>query len=418
MKSRNLGWLAWGIVGLFFVLIAIGFFLQAHIGKTYFDFPLPALVALYSILGIWVVLGALIVMRHPEHPVGWLLCIGMSLPALDPFAFGYVVFSLHAAPDLLPGTTPALLWLNWSGMPSGVYILTIVMLLFPTGKLLSSRWRGVQWAATVAFITYLVLKTLEPGPVIFGSFPADNPVGLPQEIWGILEALIWTAAGVMVICYAAAWWSLIIRLRTGGGDERQQVKWIIPPATLFGIGTPIILYGEAAKNFDITQLGGAVHMVAIAGVIIGSSISIFKYHLYDIDIIINRTLVYGALTGTLAFVYFVLVTLLQNLLSAFSGPFAQGWQETPFAIVVSTLVIAVLFNPLRRRIQRFIDHRFYRRKYDAARTLEAFSASIRENVDLLDLSEVLLTTVLDSLQPEHASLWLHDQAPENSETSG
>jgi hypothetical protein len=403
MKSQNLRWLAWGFVGIYAFLVITGSLLQLSLGVAFADIPVPAFVALYTILGLWVVLGSLIVTRHPYNPVGWLLCIGMALPALDPFFFGYVMYSLRVFQGSLPGTVPALIWLNWSGMPFGVYILTLLMLLFPDGHLLSNRWRILPWVATGSLVVYITLKGLEPGDLFVSGLPMNNPAGVPASTWESLAPVMGIGLAVMVVCYSAAWWSLAIRLRRGKGEERQQVKWILPPAALFAIGIPVIVYGESTNNFQLAQFGGIIHMIAVSGIILGSSFAIFKYHLYDIDIIIRRTLVYGLLTGSLAIIYLTSVTLLQGFLTTVSG------QQSTVAIVISTLAVAALFTPFRHRIQSFIDRRFYRSKYDVDQALSAFSVQVRDVVDLERLMAELLRIVDDTVQPASSSLWLKER---------
>jgi hypothetical protein len=203
---------------------------------------------------------------------------------------------------------------------------------------------------------------------------------------------------ILSTCLLAGGFSLILRLRRARGDERQQVKWLLLPLGLFVIGIPIIVLSENDPTGLLMLLGGGMHMLAVSGMVVATAFAIFKYRLYDIDLIINRTLVYSALTGSLALVYFLSVVLLQQVFSA----------QSQFSIVLSTLATAALFSPLRRRIQEIIDKRFYRRRYDAERIISAFAVQMRDQVELEKLSAALLATVEETMQPERAALWMRD----------
>jgi hypothetical protein len=210
---------------------------------------------------------------------------------------------------------------------------------------------------------------------------------------------------LLLLCFLASVAALFVRLRQGRGVERQQIKWFAYAAAVMGTG-PLVMFmlggGYSALEELMWYLGYFVGILGFALLPVATAIAILKYRLYDIDRIINRTLVYALLTAILAGVYFGGVTATQAIFSALTGQ-----QEQPqLAIVVSTLVIAALFNPLRRRIQSFIDRRFYRRKYDAAKTLEAFSAKLRNDSDLDALSDDLVGVVRETMQPAHVSLWL------------
>ncbi len=217
----------------------------------------------------------------------------------------------------------------------------------------------------------------------------------------IALAILWLAAGV----------SLVLRFARSGGDERQQIKWFAYTAAIFAV------FSAAGIAFDFT---GHVIPDAWAEILFpafflfltaGMAVAILKHRLYDIDLLINRTLVYGVLTASLVGTYFGSVVLLQMAFSGVTG------QENAFAIVISTLAIAALFMPLRKRIQIIIDRRFYRRKYDAAQTLEAFSARMRDEVDLEQLQDQLVAVVRETMQPAHVSLWLRKSGDEPSRST-
>ena len=242
-----------------------------------------------------------------------------------------------------------------------------------------------------------------------------------------IEGAEWLTAGAYVLlpllplCMLASALSLVLRYRRSGGEKRQQIKWIA-----FAASVVVVLYAIAMIASFVfpeeswTTAGSVLWLNLLTYVVLSSftivpiavGFAVLKYRLYEIDIIINRALVYGALTVTLVGVYVGTIVLLQGLLRALTA------QESPLAIVASTLAVAALFNPLRRRIQGFIDRRFYRRKYDAAKTLEAFSAKLRDETDLDALSDDLVGVVRETMQPAHVSLWLRpDLPPKGSEGS-
>jgi hypothetical protein len=269
--------------------------------------------------------------------------------------------------------------LNFLGQVS----LLVFFLLFPNGRLVP-RWMGL----------FLLLVILEQFLNIFPSVTANWPA--------------WLSGLVPLVAFVAIIFSQIYRYRRVSTPvQRQQTKWIIlGVAAAIGVAIGILAIGSLIPSSEApNNLGAALFFITIwpiAFLLIPFSIgfSILRYRLYDIDVLINRTLVYGSLTALLALLYFGLIFVLQSL---FQGLFHQN---NAVAIVVSTLVIAALFQPLRHRIQRVIDRRFYRRKYDAARTLAKFSATLRTEVDLTELSERLIAVVEETMQPAHVSLWL------------
>jgi len=270
--------------------------------------------------------------------------------------------------------------------------------LFPDGRLPSPRWRPVAWCAALGVISFVAYSALEPGPL--EEFPRiTNPYGVDSPI---LDAVAVTGAILASASMVASAVSLIVRMRRAGRVERQQIKWLA-----YGGALVVGVVGAVFVGSVISIWSGDVSIAVIGfsllGVPIFTGVAIARYRLYDIDIVINRTLVYGALTAALVAVYFGGVATVQALFRALTGQ----EQQPQLVVVASTLVIAALFTPLRSRIQSFIDRRFYRRKYDAAKTLEAFSAALREETDLDALSEDLVGVVRETIQPAHASLWLH-----------
>jgi hypothetical protein len=255
----------------------------------------------------------------------------------------------------------------------------------------------VAWGAALGIAGVVVGYALRAGPL--EDFPQiANPYGLGGPIVGMVGV---TGSIVAAGSLVASAISLIVRMRHAGSEQRQQIKWLAYGGTVV-VGTICV---SGLINLWNVSVGIVVGNVALLGLPIFTGIAIIKHHLYDIDLLINRTLVYGTLTATLLALYFGGVAMSQAVLGALTGQ----EQQSQLAVIVSTLAIAALFNPVRRRIQSFIDRRFYRRKYDAAKTLAAFSAKLRDETDLAALSGDLVSVVRKTtMQPEHDSLWLHD----------
>ena len=279
-----------------------------------------------------------------------------------------------------------------------------LLLLFPDGQLISPRWRPVAWCAGLGITGFVGGYALEAGPL--EDFPQIvNPYGVDSPVVGIVTVASSFLVGSSMVASA---FSVIVRLRRAGRVERQQIKWLAYGGAVV-VGA-IFVAGVIAM-WSAT-IGTVVIAVALLGLPISTGIAIVRHRLYDIDVVINRTLVYGALTTMLALIYFSGVTATQAVFRALTGQ----EQQPQLAIVISTLVIAALFNPLRRRIQAFIDRRFYRSRYDARKTLEAFSAKLRDETDQEVLNNELVGVVRQTMQPAHVSLWLRPEiSPRGSE---
>jgi hypothetical protein len=276
----------------------------------------------------------------------------------------------------------------------------LLVLLFPHGRLLAHGWRAVVWAALAGGALWAFWWATWAQPNYF--YPSiDNPFGIGGVLGYTVRALGALGAMAVLLSCIASVLSVFVRLQSAEGEERQQIKWFAySAAVLVGGFFFVVLPAQA-----IAGPGAAFVfiMIGLMGIPVAIGIAILRYRLYEIDHIINRTLVYGSLTVMLALVYFGGVTVTQTLFQTLTGQV----RVPQLGIVVSTLVIAALFNPLRRRIQSFIDRRFYRRKYDARKTLEAFSAQLRNETDLDALSGDLVGVVRETMQPKHVSLWLH-----------
>ncbi len=328
---------------------------------------------------------------------------------------------LVASPGSVPLAAEIGLQGEWLWVPTAGLVGIYLLLLFPDGRLPSRRWRALAWLSGAVIILVSAGVALAPRtlPNLGGI---HNPFGLEGHRW-VADAL----NGVILLftlCILASAVSLVLRYRRSGGEVRQQIKWIAFAASLVSVAFLVAVISALIVAPDTMGTGGtqplwlqllqdAVQM-SNAGIAVAVGFAILKYRLYDIEVVINRTLVYGSLTAILATFYFGSVVTLQYLFSLLTG------QGNTLAIVASTLAIAALFNPLRRRIQSFIDRRFYRRKYDARKTLEAFGSKLRDETDLERISEDLVEVVDETMQPSHISLWLSFpsfSSPNSSESS-
>jgi len=385
MSYRAVSWLAWSVCAVTLLVLALSMLLIALGWST----PLPGewtpwrdqTVSLLGIIGA-PILGGLIASRRPRNAYGWLwLGFGLGL-ALQSLAMSYEAYTLVVEPGSLAAPRSISHVLELGGQVE-LTLAPLLMLLFPTGRLPSRRWRPLAWISTTAGAVLLSL-------VLF----FDNP----EQVGGAISITAFAVVSVIFTAILLSALSIVVRYRWASGAERQQLKWFALAAVLIGVvAVGHLLFLDLLLPEAFLNLLDAA---TITGLYVAVGIAILRYRLYDIDRIINRTLVYGSLTVSLALVYFGGVASLQGLLRALTG---QGSQ---LAIVASTLAIAALFNPLRRRIQSFIDRRFYRRKYDAAKTLEGFSARLRDETDLDELSSDLERVVREAMQPEHVSLWL------------
>jgi hypothetical protein len=345
--------------------------------------------------------GALVGSRRPQNPVGWLLCLYGLATALGHLSPQYAIYALLARSGALP-VGESMAWVSSWILPPIVGLQVFSFLLFPTGRLPGRRWRWLAWL-TVAFVVTGTITSAFSFDANAGVGPVQNPLGI-EGFSRIYNGIVLTSLSFL---YVAVAFSLIVRLRRAGGVERQQIKWFAYAvvATVFGITVAYAVPDTIDTPLWFDWIGYALVVATTPAIPVSIGIAILRYRLYDIDHLINRTLVYGALTVTLALLYFGVVTATQAVFQGFTGEEALP----QLAVVGSTLTIAALFNPLRRRIQDFIDRGFYRRKYDAAKTLEDLAAKLRNETDLRALSGDILGVVRDTMQPEHASLWLRDQ---------
>ena len=340
--------------------------------------------------GLYGTVGALIVWQRPRNTIGWILCaIGIGTAITD-FSGAYSAYGMIKGHLLLPGTE-VFNWLGNTVWPiNWVLFLVFLPLLFPNGHLLTRRWRIVGWlAAVLAFLSMLAGWLSLANVELFGK-------GIPADFWSSLSDNLNLLVLPLTI---AALVSLVLRFIRAKERQRQQIKWLTYGTAIMAV---LIIGSILILNDPNSPIYTLIFDFAIMLLPLSIGISILHNQLYDIDRLINRTLVYGILTILLALVYFGLVFGLQALVHLFTGQISQS----PIVVVASTLAIFVLFQPLRHRIQRIIDRRFYRSKYDAAKIIANFSSTLREEVDLNTLSEHLVAVVQETMQPAHISLWL------------
>jgi MFS family permease len=355
--------------------------------------PLSVVITLATVLTFSVV-GAVVASRHPRNTIGWLFSGTGLMVGLGAITGGYAELWLASNYGAKMLAEASAWFSSWSYIPLVLVPPSLLLLLFPNGRLTSPRWRPVAWCAVLGIVGSIAGVALEPGPL--GDFPQIvNPYGVDSpvlEVVGIAGAVV--VAGSMI----ASAVSLLVRMRRAGDRERQQIKWLAYGGAVM-VGT--IFVGGVISIWS-TYVSIAIIAIALLGLPILTGVAIVKHRLYDVDLVINRTLVYGTLTVMLAIVYFGGVATTQAIFRVLTGQ-----ERLPqLAVVASTLAIAALFDPLRRRVQRFIDRRFYRRKYDARETLEAFSTRLRGETDLAGLREDLVGVVEETMQPVHVSVWL------------
>jgi hypothetical protein len=410
---RAASWLAWSLAGLTLVMFAATIPLWFLARGADLPSSWRADLGVGSLAGgalflAFPLVGALIASKRPENAVGW-LCLAIGLLWATIGVFEYYAYYGAATPGSVPFPIVMAGMSDWMWVPAMGILGTYVLLLFPDGRLPSRRWRPLAWLSGAVIFLLSVGVMLAPGRL-------ENLAGV-RKPFGI-EGADWIAAGSYVLlpllplCMLASALSLVLRYRRSGGEQRQQIKWIAFAATVVVVLYAIAMIVSFVFPEESWTTAGSVWWLNLLTYAVLSSftlvpiavgIAVLKYRLYEIDIIINRALVYGSLTAMLALVYVGGVAGLQATLRALTS------QESTLAVVASTLAIAALFSPLRRRVQIFVDRRFYRRKYDAAKTLAAFNSRLRDETDLEALSEDLVGVARGAVQPEHVSLWLRPE---------
>jgi hypothetical protein len=323
--------------------------------------------------------GALVASRRPDSPLGWIMCGAGLAYAVGGVSIAYVESTLAREDDDVLATVMD--WVSgWVWMLGIGPAATFLLLLFPTGRLPSRRWLPVARAAAVALALMVAGIALTPLP--------------GAEVAAALGSFL------LLLTALASVASLVFRFRRARAAERRQLKWLTYAAAVAGLVLLLIIVAESTTGVS-DELSNTLVSVSVAALPVSMGIAILRHGLFDIDLVINRTLVYGALTATLVGAYVSIVLVLQLALSPLT-------EESDLAIAGSTLAVAALFRPARERIQSFVDRRFYRSRYDAARTLESFGAWLRDEVDVDALGGELRGVVAQTMQPAHVSLWLRE----------
>jgi len=392
MSPRAAAALAWSVLGVFAVLQVLTLWLIWR-GPATGDQAFGVLMLGYATVG------ALVAARRPGNAVGWLLLAT---------AVSFAVQALAEAYAWTP-SYPGYLFFAW--LAAWVWCVPVMLaaiflpLLFPDGRLLSGRWRPLVWLGMGALATSIVGQAVKPGDMGLEAPGAPtNPFGAPERAGGLIDALLSAAYLLAAVAFLLAVTSLVLRFRRARGAARQQLKWIAVVGLLtFGaiaVGVSGALLPVGAwhdTSNDVTYV--ALLVIFVLGIPAATGIAILRHRLYDIDVVINRTLVYGSLTAILAATYLCTVLLLRLVLDPVT-------RHSDLAVAGSTLAVAALVRPLRFHIQSAVDRRFYRARYDAGRTLKAFSDRLRDELDLETLDADIRRVAQDTLHPTSVSLWL------------
>jgi len=417
LSARTATWLAWALAALSVAMLVATAVLDALVrsARSSGDWftvgsVSDAVISLFFLA--FPIVGALIASRRPQNPIGWILLADGLLWMVLAVTDSYSVYGAAR-----PGSVPfpvaiGTLGNQWLWIPTVGLLGIYLVLLFPDGKLPSRRWRPLSLLLAVVIVVSSVTEGLAPGP-LENQGGVRNPFGLEALPW--LVGVTYFLLPLLPLCIFASGVSMVLRYRRSSGEVREQIKWIAFVASFAGV---LFLISMVTQLVVVLMSGGSlpqppwwfellssVVVLGFTAVPVAIGFAVLRYRLYDIDIIINRTLVYGSLTTTLVALYFGGVAATQTILRALTGQ----TEQPQLAVVVSTLVIAALFNPLRRRIQSFIDRRFYRKKYDARKTLEAFSARLRDETNLESLNKELASVIRETMQPTHVSLWLRPE---------
>jgi hypothetical protein len=388
MSDRRLRLIAWGLLAVAAALVVMVAGVAAATTFTLDVREAPMLVVALS----FAVVGAVVAAGAPRNQIGWLLlAVGLGL------AFFGATTALVELGIERPATIPATSTLAWLASNFGLCAFIALMLLLsrlPSGTLPSRRWRGVNVLAAVALVSGLA-ASFAPGP--FDDHPElENPFGIPgfgTVATDLLQPLVVLLLFTVLLVSLA---SVVVRFRRARGLERQQLKWVAA-----SVGTTVLtwLIAFATSYDDSNSSMWVAWSLTLCFVPVSIGIAVRRYRLYDLDRVVSRALVYGGLSLILGATYVGLVLAGQALFASFAG-------GSNLAIAASTLLVAGLFLPVRARVQRFVDRRFYRRRYDAERTLEGFAARLREQVDLATLERDLRGVVGETMQPAHTSMWL------------
>ena len=388
--------LAWALAGLTMLTLVPAFWLGGLLWSTGRE-PRPSNATLGAIVLVTVsaaAVGALVASRRPRHPVGWLLLgVGLGL-VVSLLVQAYVDYGLLARPGSLPGAR-YLAGFAYSTVPIWLSCAGFVLLLTPTGRLPSPRWRWWARLAAAAPVVTVLGSVVQPDPLAPDYY--GNPLAVPALARVLVVPAVAGVVAVMVSLLVGAL-SLVVRFRRARGVERLQLRWLAYAAALAaGLLLVALFAGFLLAKDEVVFVSLALGVALLP---LATGAAILQYRLFDLDRIISRTLAYGLLTVLLGLGYAAVVLGLGRLLG----------RDSSLAVAAATLAVAALFQPLRRRVQAAVDRRFNRRRYDAARIIEAFAARLRDQVDLDALHGELLAVVDQTMQPTRASFWLRPQA--------
>lgn len=401
-ELRRLAWAGWW----FFVaaLAASGLVdLVAHgLGAA----PAPAVAGAATfalVIGTFPASGLLVLRQHPRNSVGWLLLAVGVVWAVGGLGDAYATYGLTLHPGRLPLAEVGATVSNAIWAPALGVMGTFLLLHFPDGRLPGRRWRVLERVSGVVLVSLTGLLLVSPGELVEGPLAGDpNPLGV-DALRPVAEMTLAGLVLALTVCIVASASSLVVRFRRSGGVERQQLKWMTAAATVMALAffVNILVSAPSAEEtapgwrLVLDNLSFATWALLPAAI----ATAVLRHGLYDIDVVVNRALVYGSLTATLVATYLGSVLLLQLVLRPVT-------ERSDLAVAASTLAVAALFGPARRRIQDGVDRRFYRHRYDAARTVADFSARLRQQIDLDAIGADLVRIAEDTVQPAGASLWL------------
>jgi hypothetical protein len=393
-------WATWVLLAALALVYVTGEVLLAAAAGAAGESPAVS-VAFITMALVYLAVGGTVVTRLPVNPVGWLFCSAALFLGLTSISYGYAALTL----DPLTGDGPPLAVLaawttSWSWTPPLLGVPVLLFLLFPDGRPPGPRWWWVVVPAAAGLGCVLAGTALAEGGLADSPVPrVPNPVGVLAPDTADTISLVGFVLSLVALVLAGS--SLVLRLRRSRGTERQQLKWLMWSAGLLpvylAVGLVRLVTG-AGSGGDLAEVSLAVCLTVVP---LAVGAAILRYRLYDIDVVIHRTLVYGALTLTLALAYLASVLVLRLALAPVTG-------GSDLAVAASTLVVAALFRPLRTRIQSTVDRRFYRARYDATRTLDAFASHLRDELDLHAVEHELRRVVLGTVHPTHVSLWLRE----------
>ncbi len=379
-----------GLLAVTLLVTAFGYQSASGLG-----IPSEALVTV-AIVVVFATVGGAIVFRHATNPIGWVFCSTSVAAGLGAVSGAYAEYWLSGnRGDATLGRVAAV-YESSSWIPVVLLPLIAVLLLFPDGRLPSPRWRILEWLAVIGLTGFLLAALLRPGRL--EDFPISNPYAVDNPLRTVIEA---TCAVFLVVALVSSPAALVVRVRYADVMQRQQIKWLAWAALLavptFLLG---VFVGYPLLGNEVTS---TVILTSVLSLPVATGIGILRYRLYDIDVVINKTLVYGALTVVLAATYLGSVLVLQLALQSVT-------HDSGLAVAGSTLGVAGLFRPLRDRVQAGVDRRFYRRRYDARLAVESFAARMRETVVLGSVERELTGAVADTVQPASVTLWLRGTA--------